>query len=90
MKLNDDKLQWIYDKADQLKQAAVVCDFCRQNKTMDDTFQKANDMLHDLSFSFLMLSMGEHIPKTFWSVDDFSVLYGILTNTEELEISDIK
>lgn len=88
MKLNDSSYQWIYDNADKLKQAVVVADFCKQRRTIDDTFRKADGLLHDLAFSFLMVAMGEHIPKTLWSVNDFSVLYGILDDAKELEISD--
>lgn len=90
MKLNDERLQWIYDNADSLKEAAVVCDFCKQHRTLDDTSRKADGLLHDLSFSFLMVAMGEHIPKSLWSVSDYSVLYGILDDAKELDISDYK
>lgn len=88
MKLNDDRYQWIYDNADRLKQAAVVADFCKQHRTLDDTFRKADELLPDLSFSFLMVAIGEHIPKSLWSVCDYSVLYGVLTDAEEVKITD--
>ena len=88
MKLNNSRYQWIYDNADKLKQAVVVADFCKQHRALDDTFRKADGLLHDLSFSFLMVAMGEHIPKSLWSVDDYSVLYGILDDAKELKMSD--
>ena len=88
MKLNDERYQWIYDNVDKLKQAVVVCDFCKQRRTLDDAFWKADELLHDLAFSFLMVAMGEHIPKSLWSVSDYSVLYGLLDDAEELDLSD--
>lgn len=88
MKLHDKSLQWIYDNVDGLKQAAIVCDFCKQYRTLDDTFRKADELLHNLSFSFLMVAMGENIPKTLWSVCDYSVLYSVLDDAEELDIRD--
>lgn len=89
MKLNDNRYQWIYDNADRLKQTVVVCDFCKQNRTLgEETFRKADSLMHDLAFSFLMVAMGEHIPKSLWSVGDYSDLYTLLDNAEELEISN--
>lgn len=88
MKLNDERYQWIYDNVDRLKQAVVVADFCKHSRTIDDTFRNADEILHDLSFSFLMVAMGEHIPKSLWSVGDYSVLYGLLDDAEELDIRD--
>lgn len=88
MKLNDDRYQWIYDNVERIKQAVAVADFCKHSRTIDDTFRKADALLCDLSFSFLMVAMGEHIPKTLWSVDDYSVLYGILDDAEELDMRD--
>lgn len=88
MKLNDSRYQWIYDNADRLKQAVVVADFCKQHRAIDDTFRKSDELLHDLSFSFLMVAMGEHIPKSLWSVDDYSNLYTLIDNTEGLDVTD--
>lgn len=81
----DGRLKWIADNADKLKETATVCDFCRRYGILDDTYKKADRMLHDLAFSFLMVAMGEHLPKTLWSVDDYSVLYGVLREAEEEE-----
>lgn len=82
MKLNDNSLQWIYDNIDRYKEAVVALDFakkCRCNH--DDTvYKRADKQVHDLAFSFLMVAMGESIPKTLWSADDYSVLYGLIMN----------
>lgn len=89
MKLNDDRYQWIYDNADKLKQAVVVVDFCKQHRTYgDETYQKADSLMHDLALSFLMIAMGEHIPKSLWSVGDYSDLYTLIDNAEELDVTD--
>ena len=86
MKLNDKQYQWIYDNIDRFKQALVTADFCKAWRLsgMDSkAFQLADDQIHDLAFSFLMVAMGEHIPKSLWSVDDYSVLYGVLDDAHD-------
>lgn len=89
MKLHDKRLQWIYDHTDMLQRAVAVVDFCKQHRTYsDETFQRADSLMHDLAFSFLMVAMGEHIPESLWSVSDYSVLYGILDDAEELDMRD--
>lgn len=89
MKLHDKRLQWIYDNTDMLQRAVVACDFCKQYRTYgDETYQKADSLMHDLAFSFLMVAMGEHIPKSLWSVGDYSDLYTLIDNAEELDVTD--
>lgn len=91
MKLNDKSLQWIYDNCEALKKAIVALDYCKQSKiaySENRTYQKAISDVKGLAFSFLMVAMGEHIPKTLWSVSDYSVLYGLLDDhKDELEIT---
>lgn len=88
MKLKNERLQWIYENADELKKAAVALDFCMECGTSDGTYKIADSRLHDLAFSFLMVAMGEHIPKSLWTVDDYSVLYGIIDDSDELDVAD--
>lgn len=89
MKLHDKRLQWIYDHTDMLQRAVVAVDFCKQNRTLgEETFRKADSLMHDLAFSFLMVAMGEHIPKSLWSVGDYSDLYTLIDNAEELDVTD--
>lgn len=89
MKLHDKRLQWIYDHTDMLQRAVVVVDFCKQHRTYgDETYQRADSLMHDLAFSFLMVAMGEHIPKSLWSVGDYSDLYTLIDNTKELDVTD--
>lgn len=89
MKLHDKRLQWIYDHTDMLQRAVVVVDFCKQHKAYGEaTYQSADSLMHDLAFSFLMVAMGEHIPKSLWSVGDYSDLYTLIDNAEELDVTD--
>lgn len=86
MKLYDERYQWIYDNIEHFKRALVTVDFCRQHRVSgyeDKTFNKADDILHSLALSFLMVAMGEHIPKCMWTVDDFSELYGVLDDKRD-------
>ena len=94
MKLNDKQYQWIYDNIDRLKQALVTADFCREWRLSgidSKAYRLADEQIHDLAFSFLMVAMGEHIPKTLWSVNDYSILYGIIDDAKDendLRITD--
>lgn len=86
MKLHDERLQWIYDNIEHFKRALVTMDFCKQHHVSgyeDRTFNKADDIVHSLALSFLLVAMGEHIPKCMWTVDDFSELYGVLDDKRE-------
>lgn len=92
MILRNRKYQWLYDKCEELQRAITTVDYCKSIRASgydDKTFRKADSEVHDLAFSFLMIAMGEHIPNTLWSVNDYSVLYGILDDhRDELEIRD--
>lgn len=94
MKLNDKQYQWIYDNIERFKQALVTADFCKEwhlSHIDSKAFQLADEQIHDLAFSFLMVAMGEHIPKTLWSVGDYSELYGVLDDAkdkDEIRITD--
>lgn len=64
----------------------MTVDFCKQHRVSgyeDRTFNKADDIVHSLALSFLMVAMGEHIPKCMWTVDDFSELYGVLDDKRD-------
>ena len=91
MKLNDKSLQWIYDSIDRLKEAVVALDFAKQWHCAkeDMVYKRADEQVHDLAFSFLMVAMGESIPKTLWSADDYSVLYGLIMDADgDLEVTN--
>ncbi len=91
-KLHDESLQWILDHIDDFKQAVAVLDFCKHHRISgyeDKTFNRADDIVHSLAFSFLMVAMGENIPKEMWAVDDFSELYTVLNeNRDSLNLRD--
>lgn len=92
MKLNDQRMQWILDRTDEFKEAVVAADYIRGHRSaypvdsvnIDQPLREAKN----LALSFLFVLMGEHIPTTLWSVDDYSVLYGLLFDSEELDITE--
>lgn len=85
-KLNDESLNWIYQHLDELEQKLIVCDFARAHRrAYPQPCSFVEDRLHDLIFSFLMVMMGENIPKTLWSVTDYSVLYGLIDENRDLD-----
>jgi hypothetical protein len=92
MKLNDERLQWILDNLEEFKRAIVTVDFCKKHRVSgyeDKTFGMADDIVHSLALSFLLVAMGEHIPKEMWTVDDFSELYTVLDdNRDGLNLRD--
>lgn len=92
MKLNDEGLNWIYQNIDKFKQAVIALDYCRNNHLVrTEAEEQADEQIHCLALSFLLVAMGEHIPKSLWQVDDFSVLYGILDenrNTDGMDLRD--
>lgn len=91
MKLHDESYQWIYDHIDDFKRALVTADYCRQHRIPydDKARMNADDDINDYALSFLLIAMGEHLPKTLWSASDYSVLYGIIMDDgDELHIRD--
>ena len=92
MKLNDKRYQWLYDKCNEMKRVLVTLDYLRQHREIcsgSEVYTKTNDKAHHLAFSFLMVLMGEHIPKTLWTVNDYSELYGIIDDKrDDLELMD--
>lgn len=92
MKLYDERLQWILDNLDEFKCAIVTVDFCKKHRVSgyeDKTFRMADDIVHSLALSFLLVAMGEHIPKEMWTLDDFSELYTVLDdNRNGLNLRD--
>lgn len=92
MKLHDKRYQWIYDKCNELKRVLVTLDYLKQHREVcagSEAYTKTSDKAHHIALSFLMVIMGEHIPKSLWTVNDYSVLYGIIDDKkDELELMD--
>ena len=92
MKLNDTRMQWILDQTDEFKAVIIAADFIKQRRAAPGASAMADRALReakDLAFSFLLVLMGEHIPTTLWSANDYSVLYGLIfDNDEDLDITE--
>ena len=92
MKLHEKRYQWMYDKCNEMKRLLVTLDYLRQHREIcagSEAFTKTNDKIHHLAFSFLMVIMGEHIPKSLWTVNDYSELYTIIDeNKDNLDLMD--
>lgn len=92
MKLNNESLNWIYQHLYELERTLVALDYSREHlHTFRESYTYADKKLHDLIFSFLMVAMGESIPRTLWGVADYSVLYGLIDENRDLdgiELSD--
>lgn len=79
MKLKDESLDWIYQQTNEFKKALITLDYLKVHKRLDSTLlNNINDNILSMALSFLMIAMGENIPKEYWTVDDYSVLYGLL------------
>ena len=83
MKLNDKRYQWMYDQCNDLKRALVTWDYLKQCGFIysNEAYKKVSDTVHHKALSLLMVAMGEQIPKSLWSVNDYSVLLGLLMIT---------
>lgn len=91
MKVYDQRMQWIIDRTDEFKEAVVAADYIKERRAAPGGSAMTDRALReakDLAFSFLLVLMGEHIPTTLWSVDDYSVFYGLLFDSEELDITE--
>lgn len=90
MKLNSENLNWIYQHLDELERMLVVLDYSLEHrKAFQESFKHADEKVHNLLFSFLMVAMGESIPRTLWSVADYSVLYGLIDGNRDLDGIDL-
>ena len=92
MKLNNENLNWIYQHLNELERTLVALDYSREHLyTFRESYNYADKKLHDLIFSFLMIAMGDSVPRTLWSVEDYSVLYGLIDENRDIdgiELSD--
>lgn len=79
MHLKNESLDWMYQQTNEFKKALVSLDYLKVHKRLDSTLiNNINDNILSMALSFLMIAMGENIPKDYWQVDDYSVLYGVL------------
>lgn len=84
MKLNDESLNWMYQQTNEFKKALATLDYLRVHKRLDrELLNNINDNILSMALSFLMVSMGDHVPKDLYTVDDFSVLYGVIDDHRE-------
>lgn len=84
MKLNDESLNWMYQQTNEFKKALATLDYLRVHKRLDRTLlENISDNILSMALSFLMVSMGDHVPKELYTVDDFSVLYGVIDEHRE-------
>ena len=84
MKLNDESLNWMYQQTNEFKKALATLDYLRVHKRLDRTLlENISDNILSMALSFLMVAMGDHVPKELYTVDDFSVLYGVIDDHRE-------
>ena len=85
------KNQWLLDQINDLIQLIYTYDFMQKNRSTPNDINnlaKIHDELCNTLFSMLWVSMGENIPKRLYKVNDYSVLYGIIADNDEIEIED--
>lgn len=83
----NNKNKWILEHIEELIQLIYVHDYMQKYATNE---QKAaiHDKLCNLLFSMLWVTMGANIPNRVYKINDYSVLWGLLDNDDELEIED--
>lgn len=91
MRLNNESLNWIYQQINELKRTLVTLDYIMQNCKWDsEARRRIDDHLDDLALSFLLVAMGENIPKTLWSVGDYSILYGLIDENRDIDGMELR
>lgn len=84
------KNQWLLDQINDLIQLIYTYDFMQKNHSTINNNNLANihEELCNTLFSMLWVAIGENIPKRLYKVNDYSVLYGIIVDDDEIEIED--
>lgn len=90
MKLNRIENQWINENLDELKYMIEIYDFAMKRRDImsHDQLIKIHDVICDMLFSMLWIIMGNPIPKKLYSANDYSVLYEVISGSDELEITN--
>ena len=88
MKFKRKEYQYAFDLCSELQRQIVALDVGSERRRDTPDLLKIDEKCHDLAFTLLLVFMGEHIPKTLWSCNDYSVLYGIIFDNEELDITE--
>ena len=84
MKLKDESLDWIYQQINEFKEALITYDYLKIHKRYDtELINRVNDHVLSLALSFMKVAMGDNVPKELWTVDDYSVLYGVLEDHKD-------
>ena len=84
------KNQWLLEQINDLIELIYTYDFMQKNRSTISNNNLANihEELCNTLFSMLWVAMGENIPKRLYKVNDYSVLYGIIVDDDEIEIDD--
>ena len=84
------KNQWLLEQINDLIELIYTYDFMQKNRNTISNNNLANihEELCNTLFSMLWVAMGENIPKRLYKVNDYSVLYGIIVDDDEIEIDD--
>ena len=83
------KEKWMLDKIEILIELIYVYDFMQKNATFEQkNIFNIHDKLCNLLFTMLWITMGANIPDDVYKINDYSVLWGILDDNDEIEIED--
>ena len=72
MKLNDKSMSFIVEMAEEIEKAAISIDYMKKKRFSSDVLYKVGENIENYAFSILMVAMGEHVPKSLWTVKDYS------------------
>lgn len=89
MKLNSKSMNYICEIAEEIQKASIAADYLQKRRENSDVAYRVSEHIENMAFSILMVAMGEHVPKSIWSVKDYADLYTLLDDAkEDLEIHD--
>lgn len=89
MKLDDNKLQWVFDQCEELQQVVCSLDLLKQNvQVLPNAYEKIDELAHNKALSILLVIMGERIPKNYFTINDYVELYEAITCNDKLDLMD--
>lgn len=86
--MNDTKLQFILENLEEIKKLTITANTLKQYKLFND-YDTIHDKLCDKLVTCLMVTLGDHIPATTYTCNDYSNFYGNITD-ESLNDKDGK
>lgn len=81
------KNKWILEHIEALQELVYVYDYMQRYTSFEQRLS-IHDKLCNLIFTMLWITMGANIPDDVYKINDYSILWGIIDDDDEIEIED--